>query len=295
MSIINVEYLKDSSHFNNGKIAKVFGDLSNLPAIYLLNAGVIVGQAPGKVLKYFMEDADWNENQEQGRRVLNTLTMLASLDVDDTIVRVKRNSKIVSYQVHDYMVPANLGLDIIVNSSDRIYMNAAAQRKNLVGFYRELTNIDFELISADENKYYTLAQAASLSEDELKYDRLYMENDDAWSNVMSPQELKTWFMSWENQHKVNWSWATVEKKEYLISHYGCFFSGEKDTFCLQADDAGQAKDILTTALGVSSKVDMSTCYAKMLSVDPEEVYNMFEEHSGSDNNSSSGDEDNNQN
>ena len=200
--------------------------------------------------------------------------MLSSLDVDDSIINIVRNGRVVSYPVHEYQVPSNLGLDIIACSSDRIYTTEAARKKNLQGFYRDITNIDYELVGATENKYHTLAESASKSAEELEYTRLFDEDKQAWNNVMSPTELKSWFEEWNNHHRIDFTWTSVEKKEYTISHYGCFYSGAegKEQLCLAGDTAGDAKDVLVTALGITSKVDLTSMYSKMNAIDPEEIY-----------------------
>lgn len=278
MSIINVQYLQGSNHFSNGKVANVFGNVDKLPGIFLLNAGVIVGQAPGKVLKYYLEDKDWQNNKANARKVLNTLTMLASLDVDDSMIRVKRNQKVTLYPMSEYQVPSNLGLHVITNSSDRIYVNEAARKKNKIGFCRDLTQIDYTLVDAEKNAVY---DRDTVVKNSLVYTKLYDDNADCWNNVMSPTELKTWFEEWNNQHTCTFTWANVEKSQELISTFGCFFSGDENNFCLASEVAGNANDILTTLLGIKSKVDVSSMYASLVDVDPEQIFTYIRDLSAS--------------
>lgn len=278
MSIVTRDYLLTSNHFNNGKIEKVFGKLENFPAVYLLNAGVIVGQAPGKVLKYFMEDADWNESQEQGRRVLNTLAMLLQVDPDDQVVRVNVGGKARTYEINQYAVPSNLGLDKLVVSSDKIYWNANAATKDLRGFTRSIADFDACKVSIkngllnelnSKEKVKSTKDYENVNSNEFLYDK---END-VWNGVMNPVELQNWFKSWNNQHKVDWTWAPVDKEEYLITDFNCFYSGPNSRFCLFADDVAKAKDVFATMLGVVSTVDMSSTLTPLTSIDAEEVYN----------------------
>lgn len=282
---LNIEFLKESIVFSNGKIARVFGQLDNMPPLYLLHAGVIISQTPGRVLKYYLESQEWTGDTAQNKKMLNTLTMLSYLDNDDQIVSIRMGNRISSFSVNSYEVPSNLGLNLVVNTGNKIYTNEAAKRRDIRGFERQVTGFDPTMVDAvnfydfnydDDNdegkkKWNTFKS----SKDYANFTSLYNAEDDCWQNVMNPKELKLWFENWDNQSSMTWSWTAVEKKELLVSDFGCFISGD-DSLYLTCSDASAAKDVLVTVVGIKSKVDVSSMYARMVDCQSSEIINIFD-------------------